>query len=268
MWRGLYTAASGMITETKRTDTIANNLANVSTNGFKRDEAISAEFEPMLIRRINDTKADQSDVTSFKGFHLGLQAPVVGTLGLGSYIDEIAVDQSQGVFETMGNPLDLAIAGNGYFAVQTPQGVRYTRDGNFYRGNNGVLQTVQGLPVLDTQGRTIQIPANAAYISVGEQGQILADGQAVGQLQFVQFGNDRRALLKQGNNLWYPQQGAQPAPATGSIQQGMLEKSNSSVVQEMVELINNHRMYEANSKAVTTQDTMLDKSVNDVGRVS
>ena len=89
----------------------------------------------------------------------------------------------------------------------------------------------------------------------------------MGQLQFVQF-NNRRAVLKQGNNLYYPQEGAQPQPATGEIQQGLLERSNTNVVSEMVELINNHRLYEAGSKAVTTQDAMLDKSVNDVGRVS
>ncbi|HBT78809.1 MAG: flagellar basal-body rod protein FlgF [Selenomonas sp.] len=267
MWRGLYTAGAGMITETKRTDVIANNLANVNTTGFKRDEAINAEFRPMLLRRINDNKVDPMDVTSFKGFHLGLQAPVVGTLGLGSYIDEVAVDQSQGMMETTGNPLDLAIAGNGWFAVQTPQGVRYTRDGAFFRGANGQLQTVQGLAVLGANGQPIVLPANATQISVGAKGEVRADNQVIGQLQFVEFDADRRALLKQGNNLWYPQAGAQPRPATGEIQQGMLERSNANVVNEMVSLINNYRIYEAGSKAVTTQDSLLDKAANQVGKV-
>ena len=85
------------------------------------------------------------------------------------------------------------------------------------------------------------------------------------QLAFVQF-NDRRAVLKQGDNLYYAQNGAQPQPAAGSMQQGMLESSNVNVVTDMVDLINNYRVYEANSKAVTTQDSMLDKSVNEVGR--
>ncbi len=267
MWRGLYTAAAGMITETKRTDTIANNLANVNTSGFKRDEAINGEFAPMLLRRINDTKMDQSDVTSFKGFHLGLQAPVVGTLGLGSYIDEIAVDQSQGMLETTGNPLDLAITGEGWFAVQTPEGVRYTRDGAFFRGANGQLQTVQGLAVLGANGQPITIPANAVQISFGAKGEVRADNQVVGQLAFVQFPNDRRAMLKQGNNLWYPQAGAQPQAATGDIQQGMLERSNANVVNEMVSLINNYRIYEAGAKAVTSQDDALTKAATQVGKV-
>ena len=105
MWRGLYTAGAGMITETKRTDTIANNLANANTTGYKRDDAINREFAPMLIRRIDDSKM-QNDVTSFKGFSVGGNAPVVGTLGLGSYIDEIATDHTQGGFQTTGNPFD------------------------------------------------------------------------------------------------------------------------------------------------------------------
>ena len=256
-----------MITETKRTDTIANNLANANTSGYKRDVAVNSEFEPMLIRRINDSKLDKSDVTSFKGFRLGNEAPAVGTLGLGSYISEIAVDQAQGAFETTGNPLDLAISGNGYFAVRTPQGVRYTRDGNFYRSAQGILQTVQGNPVLGANGQTITIPGNARHITIGSKGQVLADSRAIGQLQFVEFDGDRRALLKQGGNLFYPQQGAQPRPATGDIEQGILERANTNIVSEMVALINNFRVYEAGSKAVTTQDTMIDKSVNEVGRI-
>ena len=93
MWRGLYIAASGMITETKHTDMIANNLANAATTGYKRDDMAIREFEPMLLRRINDYSAD-ADVTSFKGFRVdGLGAPRVGRLGLGSAVDEIATDQ-------------------------------------------------------------------------------------------------------------------------------------------------------------------------------
>ena len=120
MWRGLYTAATGMITESYRTDTIANNLANANTTGFKRDDAVSKEFEPMLIHRIDDMSKVQRDVTTFKGFSLNNNAPVIGELGLGSEIDEIVTDHSQGSFQTTGNPFDLAISGEGYFMVNTP----------------------------------------------------------------------------------------------------------------------------------------------------
>ncbi len=170
MWRGLYTAASGMITEMKRTDTLANNLANANTAGFKRDEAINMEFEPMLIKRINDG-TDRNDITSFKGFHVGDNLPTVGTLGLGSYIDEIATDHSQGGFQTTGNPLDLGISGDGYFAVDTPQGVRYTRNGSFFRSSTGELQTVNGQRVRGQGGNAINIPENAINLNVTAQGE-------------------------------------------------------------------------------------------------
>ena len=274
MWRGLYTAASGMITETKRTDTLANNLANANTAGYKRDEAINREFEPMLIKRINDGTV-RGDVTSFKGFHVGDNRPTVGTLGLGSYIDEIQTNHEQGGFQTTGNPLDLAISGDGYFAIQTPQGVRYTRNGSFFKSANGELQTVNGQRVLARGGQAgINIPADAVNITIGAQGQVWVrqagqDGQnQIGQLEFVSFGPDPRAVLKQGESLYYPQEGAQPQPATGTIEQGVLEASNTNVVSEMVSLINNYRVYEAGSKAVTTQDSLLDKAVNEVGRLS
>ena len=264
MWRGLYTAATGMVAETVRTDSIANNLANANTSGYKRDDVIDEEFHPMLLRRIDDHS--KQDVTSFKGFSLGGQAPVVGKLGLGAYTAGIATDHSQGDMQTTGNPLDLAISGEGYFAVQTPQGVRYTRDGNFYRSANGQLVTVKGQAVLDTANQPITIPEETTSISVGAKGEFYANNEEIGQLQFVQFGGPQ-AVLKQGNNLYFPQNNAQPQPASGEVQQGMLERSNVNTVSEMVNLIANYRVYEANSKAVTTQDAMLDKSVNEVGRL-
>ncbi|MBQ1917751.1 MAG: flagellar hook-basal body protein [Schwartzia sp.] len=265
MWRGLYTAATGMISEQNRTAVIANNLANANTTGYKRDRAIDEEFNPMLIRRINDTK--KIAVTDFKEFSLDRRAPVVGTLGLGSYTAEIATDAAQGNMMTTGNPLDVAISGNGYFEVQTPQGIRYTRNGNFYRQQDGTIVTSLGQPVLDTRGRRIQIPQDVVDVIIGSKGEIYGGGDQIAQLGFVEF-NDRRAVLKQGDSLYFAQEGAQPRPATGEIYQGILERSNSNVVNEMVELINNHRVYEANSKAVTSQDTLLDHAVNEVGRVS
>ena len=218
----------------------------------------------MLMRRINDHSTQ--DVTSFKGFSVGGQAPVVGKLGLGAYTAGIATDHAQGDMQTTGNPLDLAISGQGYFAVQTPQGVRYTRDGNFYRAANGQLSTVNGQAVLDDTNQPITIPEETTSISVGTKGEVYADNQQIGQLQFVQFAGPQ-AVLKQGNNLYYAQNNAQPQAASGEIQQGMLERSNVNTVNEMVNLIANYRVYEANSKAVTTQDSMLDKSVNEVGRL-
>ena len=297
MWRGLYTAATGMITEQKRTDVISNNIANAATTGFKRDYAVHREFEKMLIRRVYDHEdggtvglnidgfnslgtlgTSRADITQFKGFNADpFYRPAIGTLGLGDYIDEIAVDHSQGAFESTGNTFDLAIAGEGFFTIQTPNGVRYTRNGAFFKNQNGTLQDIRGYNLLGANGLPINIPANVPQerivvtpdgsISVMENGQ----NRRIGQIQFVQF-NNRLEIQKQGDNLFYAVTDnngnvAQPQPATGQIMQGILEKSNTQIVSEMVELIHNHRLYEAGAKSVTTQDTMLDSSVNQVGRV-
>ena len=269
MWRGLYTAAIGMMSEMKRTDVISNNLANANTNGYKKDITVHGEFESMLIRRAYDSRDDDAlvnwDVTRFRQFTVeDDRDPAIGQLGMGDYIDEIARDESQGALETTGNQLDVAIIGNGYFAIQTDRGVRYTRDGAFFRNFQGVLQNVRGQNVLDTQGQPITIPPGTSNIAFDEAGGVYADNQLISQLQLVEF-DDWRALHKEGDNLLVAQDGANPQPATGRVQQGVLEKSNTQIVSEMVELIANQRQYEANSKAVTTQDEMLEKSVNEVG---
>ena len=332
MWRGLYTAATGMITETKRTDVIANNIANAATTGYKHDKAIHAEFEAMLIRRVhdfdeggmvgmsdgfsasvNDLGTNNHDVTQIRGFNADpFYIPSIGRLGLGDYIDEIAVDYQQGAIESTGNTFDLAIVGDGFFAVQTPDGVRYTRNGAFFKNTEGYLQDIRGYNLLDAAGNPIRIPGNVpnSQVVITNDGTVSIPGtetqldvvtnrwtavgdmdntQDLAQIQFVEFGH-RLATQKQGDNLYYlvndnegnppPINGVeqnivarimnpdfQPRPASGEILQGSLEKSNVAIVSEMVELIHNHRMYEANAKAVQTQDTMLDTSVNQVGAV-
>ena len=330
MWRGLYTAATGMISEQKRTDVIANNIANAATTGYKRDVTVHKEFHELLIKRVNDFEeggtvglsvapfnslaelgTSREDVTQIKGFNADpFNRPNIGRLGLGDRIDEIAVDYQQGALESTGNTYDLAIVGDGFFAVQTPEGVRYTRNGAFFKNNAGFLQDVRGYNLLDTAGNPIRIPANVrdSQISITGNGTVTAPGnatqlnpltnrleavgnmanrQVLAQIQFVEFGN-RLATQKQGDNLYYvvadnegndPQAqavgqnvrarimnpNAQPRPASGEILQGTLEKSNTAIVTEMVELIHNQRMYEANAKAVLSQDSMLEKSVNTVG---
>ena len=173
--------------------------------------------------------------------------PIVGTLGLGSAVDEIATDHIQGALQTTGNTYDFGISGQGYFIIDTPQGQRYTRDGSFYRSSTGQLQNVRGQAVLSPQGQPITIPADARNVTVSSDGRIYANGRQIAQLGFVQF-DEEKAVIKEGDNLYKPQPGAQPQQATGVIEQGMLEMSNTSVVTEMVELINNYRVYEAGVK--------------------
>ena len=333
MWRGLYTAATGMTSEMKRTDVIATNIANAATTGYKKDITVHKEFHNMLIRRVNDFDnggmlgvdvapfnnlselgTSKEDITQIKGFNADpFYRPNIGQLGLGDYIDEIAVDYQQGALESTGNTYDLAIVGDGFFALQTPDGVRYSRNGAFFKNSQGYLQDIRGYNLLDTRGEPIRIPSNVAdsSVTITGAGVIYVPGnelqlnpvtnrwEAVGnmdiqqplaQIQFVEFGN-RLATQKQGDNLYYlvndndgnppPANGVdqniqarimnpdlQPRPASGELLQGALEKSNTAIVYEMVELIHNQRLYEANSKAVQTQDNMLDKSVNSVGNLS
>ena len=319
MWRGLFTAASGMITEMKRTDVISNNLANAATTGYKRDKAVHGEFDAMVILRYYDhddgalvgmmtgnvnssgtLNTSARDVTQFKNFSVDpLYKPHIGRLGLGDFIDEVAVDYSEGPIESTGNELDLAVIGDGFFTIQAPQGIRYTRNGAFFMDRDGFIKDIRGYNLLNIEGQPVQIPRDMYRkdIEITEDGAIYIKGnevepyeenpdqlitvgtdrvalnrQLLTQIQLVAF-NDPRALQKEGDNLFFAVEDAegnlaQPQPANGEILQGALEKSNVQIVQEMVELIHNHRTYEANAKAISTQDDMLDKSVNNIALLS
>lgn len=245
MIRGLYSSASGMLAETTRTGVIANNLANGSTAGYKKDIAVGKDFAGILIKRIND----------------GQGAPVIGTLGVGTQIDEIATIHVAGPMRPTGNALDFAVNGNGFFSVETPAGERFTRTGAFTRNGQGELVTSEGYRVLG-QNQPIRLPEGT--ISVEPTGRVTVDGVEAGQLRLTEFA-DERHLLKEGANLF--RASATGQPATGQVVQGCLEQSNVNIVAEMVNLISGYRAYEICAKSVQAQDQLLDKAVNEVGRV-
>lgn len=247
MIRGIYTAASGMVAESLRNDVTANNLANVNTAGFKKDVAVSRDFASVLIQRIND----------------GEPAPVIGTLGSGTQIDEVATIQSTGSVRQTGNDFDLAIEGKGFFVVQTPNGLRYTRNGSFTKSAQGELVTTEGYRVMGQNG---PIAVNGTKLTVSGDGTISVDGIAGNRLQVVDF-PDERQLTKEGNSLFIAPNGVQAQPTTSNIQQGYLEMSNVNVVAEMINMISGFRAYEVNSKSVQAHDQLLDKAVNEVGKV-
>ena len=259
MIRGIYAAASGMIAEGLRTDVTANNLANVNTTGFKKEIAVNKDFEKMLLWRIND----------------GLETPQIGSVGAGAAVDQIVTDHSQGTTRSTQGSLDVAIEGEGFFVVQTPQGQRYTRAGAFVIGPNDQLVTMQGYAVLGTNGQpiTIEGPGGASRINITSDGIVELNptepGDAphqVARLQGVSFADAKR-LAKEGQNLFAAPGGDRPQPvATPNLQQGYLELSNVNAVQEMVNLITGYRAYEIDSKAVQAEDSLLDKAVNEVGR--
>ena len=247
MIRGIYAAASGMVAESIRNDVTANNLANVNTAGFKKDVAISRDFASVLIKRIND----------------GGDTPDIGSLGSGAQIDEIATIHSGGAVRATGNDFDLAIDGKGFFAVQTANGVRYTRNGSFTKSAQGELVNSEGQKVLGQNG---PIRINGSKMNISDDGSISVDGVEIDRLRVVGFA-DEKLLQKEGNSLYTAPAGTQALAATGQVKQRYLEMSNVNVISEMVNMINGFRAYETNGKVVQSHDQLLDKAVNEVGRV-
>lgn len=247
MIRGLYSAASGMLAEADRIDVISNNLANVNTAGFKKDVAVTKDFAEILITRVND----------------GNDTPVIGGMGTGVVVDEVATIHAAGTIKTTGNDFDLAIEGKGFFTVQTPQGIRYTRNGTFAKSTQGELVTSDGYRVLGENGPII---INGGKMTVGTDGRVLVDDVEVGQLRMRDFG-DEKQLAKEGASLYTAPAGQQGQPFSGSIKQGALEMSNVNVISDMVNMIANYRNYEINGKVVQAHDQLLGKAANEVGKV-
>jgi flagellar basal-body rod protein FlgG len=258
MMRALYTAASGMSAQQYNIDTISNNLANVNTTGFRQNKA---RFQDLIYQQL---RAPGTPVG-------GSVIPVAQEVGLGVKIGSSEKLFTQGVIQQTGNSLDVAIEGDGFFQVTQPDGtIAYTRDGSFKRDANGAVVTADGF-FLSPQ---ITIPQNATGVNIGQDGTVSAtipgqqQPQTLGQIQLVRFTN-AAGLAPKGQNL-FTQTGASGAPTisapglngAGSLQSGYIENSNVSVVDEIVNMITAQRAYEANSKAVTTADEMLQTAVN------
>jgi flagellar basal-body rod protein FlgF len=261
MLRGIYTSASGMLADQKRLDVVANNLANASTTGFKRDTTISKAFGDFLIERVNDRSAAGT----------GQPPEQIGRLGIGTYIVNSAARLTTGSLRPTGSPLDVAIGGDGFFTVQTPQGIRYTRQGNFLQDAEGTLVTPEGNAVL-VDGAPAQ--AEPGTMTISEAGEVRSGDQVLGRLS-IATSRDLGAIRKEGNGLWV-QAGAgeassliSPAEADGAytLRVGFLEASNVEAVAEMVEMIATMRSFEANQKALQAQDETLQQAASQIGRI-
>lgn len=190
---------------------------------------------------------------------------VIGTTSGGVRFDKIAVDYTSGITSETGNKLDLALQGDGFFKVQTPNGVAYTRDGSFTLDANGQLVTKEGYAVLGQNG-PIVLGQNS--FMVNENGDIIVEGQVENSLDIVNIDN-KEYLRKQGNNLYTVLENIQPeeTPFTGHLLQGYLETSNVNTIKEMVNMITAQRSYESNQKVIHAQDQLLEKVVNELGRL-
>jgi flagellar basal-body rod protein FlgF len=228
MERGLYIAASGMLAEQVRQNQIANDLANSSTPGYKADRSSQRSFGDLLLQ--NSTTGQ-----------------TVGPLGLGVEIAKTTTDLSQAPIRDTGEALDFAIEGAGYFAVRTPQGVRYTRNGQFMRASNGTLVDALGHQVLNKRGGTVQVKADGTV--------------ANGAIGVYNVPNARKA----GDSLFT---GAAQGQATGTIRGGALEGSGADPARSMVDMIASYRSFEAGQKAIRTIDETLNKTVTQVASIS
>jgi len=269
--RGLYTSASGALVAESMADNVANNLANVNTTGFKQT-LLQIQSAPSM-----DLYRFQTDPGHAAGNPLpGVPvAQPVGPLGTGALIYDTPTSFDQGSVQVTGNPFDVAITGtsNAFFTIATPNGVRYTRDGEFSVDSQGVLRTRDGNAVLDTNGQQIQLPLQA--VAAGSQptptiesdGTIVVNGATVAQLGLTQF-NSLLNLRPEGVNNYAITGNAGPSAATGTatIQQGALETSNANVVKSMVDLITAERWFDANEKSVMTQDNATNAAISMVGK--
>ena len=245
---GMYLAAAGALVQQLRLETLANNVANINTSGYKGEKTIFrvAEEEPSPNSQ-----------------------PLVGlTQPLSPYAPPFStvIDFSQGAIHQTGNPLDVAINGEGFFSIQTPDGVQYTRQGSFTLNEQGVLVTQDGYPVLGDGG---EITLEEGRIEIDEEGGIYLDGDEFGRLRVTAFDN-KAGLRKAGNSrfvLTDPGIVGQTPEGT-TLRQGYTEGANVNPVQAMTEMIETSRAFEAYQKVIQSADEATAKSINDVGKTA
>ncbi len=257
MVRGLYSAWTGMKTEQKRLDVISNNIANVSTLGYKKSSVTNQSFDDVLTIKIKDQ--------SSSGFPKS-----IGTMSLGVKIGQEYTNHNQGSFRETGNSLDFAIEGRGFFAVSpsNSDGLTqnyYTRAGAFNLSADGSIVDGQGNFLLGQNG-SIRIPNTSSEIAVSTEGIIYVDDQVIDQIIIVDFEN-YESLEKLGDTMYRPTDTSIETTSDYYIHQGFTEQSNVNVVKEMIDMITVTRAYEANQKVIQTIDGSLDLASNSIGRI-
>lgn len=260
MVKGLYTAYTGMVNEQHRMDVLTNNLANANTNGYKKEGATSQAFDDVLAYKIKD-------MSEGRGIAKGL-----GVNNLGVKIGEGYTDYSQGPVKGTENAFDLALSGEGFFAVQYTDkegdvSTKYTRDGSFTMNSQGYLVTHDGDYVLGMTGGRIKLDPLLDF-RVDTSGNIMQgdDNSSVATLRIRDFA-DYDYLEKFGDNYLQTVDGYRFKDATAKVNQGYLESSNISVVTEMTNMINVSRAYETNQKVIQTYDSSLEIAVNQLGKL-
>ncbi len=245
----LFSAANGMKTLEERHAVVANNIANASTPGFRRQMSIPKGFHSVFLNsRGTVGEYDRED------------APGGGVKGI-----ETFTDATSGPIQRTGNPLDLALAGPGFFAVQTDQGTQYTRNGRFSIDSQGMLINDQGLRVLSVAGGPLEV--QGGQVEIASDGSVRADGVAIGQISVVEF-EDIHMLARQGTSLWSASPEGEARSAAGvntTIEPGALESSNVQIPLEMVNMTIALRAYQANQQVITATDETVGRMIEQVG---
>jgi len=264
--RGFYTAASGMISQQRQQESLANNVANANTPGYKSDQATLRAFPELLIQQMGTKK-----IPTTNGLNLPISQPI-GSLNTGAYIHEMVPDYAQGDLRQTGMTTDMAIVngvfpdetGSLFFTVQNENGeVRYTRNGNFTVDGQGALVTNQGYHVLDQVGNPIE--TNGMEFTVTPDGVVQVEGQNI-QLGLAYF-VDANDLVKEGDNLFNGEADDLPAGAMFTVEQGSLEQSNVDSLKVMTEMMEAYRMFETNQRVLKAYDESMGKAVNEIGRI-
>ncbi|NTV49469.1 MAG: flagellar basal-body rod protein FlgF [Geobacteraceae bacterium] len=242
---GIYPAVSGSLAAMRRMDVISNNLANINTPGYKKDKM---SFEGLLASNTNPPAVPQSSTAD----------PILQK-------ENIYIDYASGPISQSSNPLDLALDGDGFFAVTTPEGTAYTRQGNFRTSADGTLVTVDGYPVQGVGGTAIRV--QGSQVEIDPKGGVTVDGLQVGAISVVDFGKPYN-LTKIGSALFIaadPQ--VVPQAGKAQVQQGHIEGSNVESISEMVQLIETNRYFESCSKVIKGFDDITAKAANELGKI-
>lgn len=249
MDRGLYTAASGMIAGVSRQEAIMHNLANMRTTGYKADDLVLKDFPSLLLAQVRGDKT----------------VGEVGTLGTGVSTAELLTNFETGPVNLTDNPMDFAIASDGFFQLQTDEGLRYTRDGRFHIDGDGRLVSADGYPVQGADG-DITLPNGDMVVS--PTGSIFVNDEVVAQINLATF-DDKTALSKQSQTLFSADDGAAQIadPANVQIYQGYLEDSNVDVTKMITEMTTVMRAYQLSQQMVQFQDRVNSQAASEIGRV-
>ncbi len=276
MSSGFWTSTSGAIARQHEVDVVANNLANADSDGFQKDQTTFRTY--LKTAQKEDTSlAVPTGPIKAQDLH-----PIAGRDAVPVMVSGTHTLFKQGPMKVTKNALDVALAGKGFFEVATPQGIKFTRLGSFTVGPTGRLETKEGYPVLaaspganraggieETASRWINL-TDQPQVTIDEQGRMSANGKDVAQLSVVDFAQPK-FLAKVGSGLYRDTNPAQSGIKTEDVQatvhQGMIEASNVNPVEEMSKLIQAHRMYEQDVKALKTHSDMMAREVNDLGKL-